>query len=416
MNPDGTFDPSFGSGGRVISQPGAGSNPYSFAEALALQADGRIVVGGDASDASGSYKVLVLRLNPDGSFDSSFGAGGTVTVQLGVGANPYSRVDAIAVQGDTKVVLGAFASDASHNEELVVARLNADGSIDSSFGTGGNVTAQLGAGSAPFTEVAALALQGDGKIMLDGYASDASGGDLLLVARLIGDLPPSAGFSVLNNPVLVGKPVAFDGSTSSDPDGTISTYHWQFGDGTGASAIKPTHTFSAPGSYTVTLTVTDNDGLINATAKTILVPIPPRISHARLTHKRFRVSKHATATAVRRRRSQPQAPLGTRFRFTLSAPAKLLVAITHKAAGIRRGRRCVAPPRKHQRRHAKRCTRILKDGMLTRSHEHQGNNQIAFSGRIGHKKLRPGAYKAALTATNPAGRSKAVTLSFRIVR
>ena len=63
------------------------------------------------------------------------------------------------------------------------------------------------------------------------------------------------------------SPVAFDGSASSDPDGTIVSYDWTFGDGGTASGAKPTHAYSAVGTYTVTLTVTDDTGR-KATATT----------------------------------------------------------------------------------------------------------------------------------------------------
>jgi PKD repeat protein len=59
---------------------------------------------------------------------------------------------------------------------------------------------------------------------------------------------------------LVGTPLQFDGSTSSDPDGSIASYAWTFGDGGSATGVSPTHSYAVAGSYTVTLIVTDNQG------------------------------------------------------------------------------------------------------------------------------------------------------------
>jgi len=88
--------------------------------------------------------------------------------------------------------------------------------------------------------------------------------------------------------------------------------------------------------------------------------------------------------------------------------------IAHRVLGRRVGKRCVAPTRKL--RHARRCARIFVQMTLTRT-SHQGSNRVAFSGRIGSRKLVPGRYQATLTATDAAkNTSKAVTISFTIVR
>ena len=70
---------------------------------------------------------------------------------------------------------------------------------------------------------------------------------------------------------LAGTPVSFNGSTSSDPDGTIASYAWTFGDGGSASGATPTHTYAAAGSYTVTLAVTDNQGTTNQASTTATI-------------------------------------------------------------------------------------------------------------------------------------------------
>ena len=137
---------------------------------------------------------------------------------------------------------------------------------------------------------------------------------------------------------------------------------------------------------------------------------PPRITGARLTNKRFRVGRKRTAISARR------APVGTSFRFTLSAPAKVQVTITRSATGLRRGHTCVAPTSKLRRAHAKRCTRTITVGTLTRAKLRAAADAIPFSGRIGTRALSPRAYKAVLRASDAAGRSQPVVLTFTVVR
>lgn len=73
---------------------------------------------------------------------------------------------------------------------------------------------------------------------------------------------------------VAGNAIAFDGSGSQDLDGTISQWQWQFGDGVGASGEFVTHTYAAPGTYKVSLTVTDNDGLSHSVATQAEISAP----------------------------------------------------------------------------------------------------------------------------------------------
>jgi hypothetical protein len=138
----------------------------------------------------------------------------------------------------------------------------------------------------------------------------------------------------------------------------------------------------------------------------------PALNGARLTNRRFRVGRNSTATFARLHR----APVGTSFRFKLTAAATVKVTITRSAGGLRRGRRCLAPSAKLRRAHARRCTRTIVVGVLTRANLRASADRIAFSGRIGRRALRPGFYRAVLRASNAAGHSAPVALTFVVVR
>ncbi|MGP0050933.1 MAG: Ig-like domain-containing protein [Solirubrobacteraceae bacterium] len=135
----------------------------------------------------------------------------------------------------------------------------------------------------------------------------------------------------------------------------------------------------------------------------------PVITNARMTNRRFRVARGATALSARR------LPRGSAFAFRLSTPARLQIALSRSLPGRRAGRRCVAPTRALVRVGAKSCTRVLAAGILTRTLEPAGADSVAFSGRIGTRALATGSYQASLQAANSAGSSKATTLAFAII-
>jgi len=98
---------------------------------------------------------------------------------------------------------------------------------------------------------------------------------IMLVASLVlllsgcGNDPPVASFTMSKTVCCIQTNVAFNASGSSDPDGTISTYSWDFGDGSVGTGQVINHAYTAAGTYTVTLTVTDDGGDTATTTKTI---------------------------------------------------------------------------------------------------------------------------------------------------
>jgi uncharacterized delta-60 repeat protein len=151
----GDLDPTFGLGGKVTTDF---FGNVDFANAVAVQPDGKIVAAGQASFPGQSVYGLA-RYNSDGSLDSTFGSGGLVTTAFG----QFSAADAVVLQPDGKIVAAGSASSGGFG----LARYNSDGSLDSTFGVGGRVTTDFfGGGDA----ANAVVLQPDGKIIAAGAA------------------------------------------------------------------------------------------------------------------------------------------------------------------------------------------------------------------------------------------------------
>jgi uncharacterized delta-60 repeat protein len=157
-NPDGSLDASFGADGKVRTR----INSVDSAFAAALQPDGKIVVAGQSAVSFGVSHFSVARYHTDGKLDTSFGAGGMVTTAFGNSVNQFAN--AIAIQSDGKIVaLGTVVN--ANRGDFALARYNTDGSLDNTFGTGGKITTDFGSRSDRGGDIA---IQSDGKIIAAG--------------------------------------------------------------------------------------------------------------------------------------------------------------------------------------------------------------------------------------------------------
>lgn len=102
----------------------------------------------------------------------------------------------------------------------------------------------------------------------------------VIPATTAGNQPPTAHATAMPTTGTAPLAVAFDGSGSSDPDGTISSFEWNFGDGVTGTGAAVNHTYSTTGGFSATLTVTDNQGATHSTALSITVNSPPTVVNA----------------------------------------------------------------------------------------------------------------------------------------
>jgi len=162
FNPNGVLDTTFDGDGKVITPIGTS---YDYANCLAIQPDGKIVVAGYSYNGS-QYDFALARYNPDGSLDAEFDDDGKLTTPIATDSYAYS----VAIQPDGKIVVGGYAWS-NYNTELALVRYNSSGSLDATFDGDGVFRTQVGTST---SYGYALAVQRDGKIVAAGSTWNGS--------------------------------------------------------------------------------------------------------------------------------------------------------------------------------------------------------------------------------------------------
>jgi uncharacterized delta-60 repeat protein len=187
----GVLDPTFGTAGIVATT--ANSTVESVTAAVLLP-DGGIVVAGRGSTTSLDLGIAVWRFRADGSLDTTFGTGGRTVVAPAALASGggFPWAQSMLVDLNGNLVIGGYqGQDAVGLSPLLIARLRSNGSLDPTFGAGGVTTTRVGTMAA---YAFALALQPDGKIVAAGTAADQTGQHILLARYLAnGTLDPWIG-------------------------------------------------------------------------------------------------------------------------------------------------------------------------------------------------------------------------------
>ena len=157
---NGSLDTSFNGTGKVITDFGGDGNAEG--RSVAVQTEGKIVVVGYAT-AGSTEKFALARYNADGTLDTSFGDSGRVMTDVGISG---SNATGVALQKDGKIVVAGYAVNNSGTDyDFACVRYNTDGKVDQSFGDGGKIMTSVGQGDCKANSVA---VQSDGKIIVAG--------------------------------------------------------------------------------------------------------------------------------------------------------------------------------------------------------------------------------------------------------
>lgn len=275
LSSGGALDPAFDSDGFAVTPLGDGGDP----RALALElVGGKPTLVGSALDA-GARKLALARYTADGALDPGLGGAGTVLEAIGSGGQAEGT--SLAVDSDGRLVVAGSALNGGQTR-VMVARLSAAGGLDPSFASGGVALTPPGSANA-------VALQGDGKVVAAGQRARPLGGTDVLLARYLTADPPPAGQPpeppVEDGPppllgpsaVTFGEPALF---TAPPTRARIVDYRWELdGDGDfnedGAKRVR--HAFDRPGKVTVGLRTLDGAGRQREYSQSVTVD-PPLLS------------------------------------------------------------------------------------------------------------------------------------------
>jgi hypothetical protein len=389
-------------GGVRVARRGVGAASFGGATTLGTTAASPSVAIDEAGEAVADWPV-------SGGIDVSTAAPG----------GAFGPPEGVTTYGSPTFARAAVAPDGS------VALAWLTNFADAPFSPGGPGISEGGSLRPPGGSFAAADSGGSAGGGMEGATSlrvtgDAAGDALAIWGEATSLGPQVRGFVYDAGPKIagvtapttarVGEPVTF---AMPQPSSTWSPFFgttWSFGDGSTASGLTASHAYARPGIYTVTASAADaqpiEPGLPerhveNSVTRTITVtpapasPTRPRLTGVRETHKVWREPGP--------RGHRGGAPVGTTFRFSLSARARVRFAFT-------RLRAC----RSHARRHHG-CAATAPAGSLTKA-AGAGVGALAFRGRLSAKhRLAPGRYSVRIAARDGAGRSKATTLRFSIV-
>src|SRR5262245_31161308 len=175
-NTDGTLDTSFGTGGIVLTDFADGSDDEAFGVAI-QPADGKIVVVG-LSD----FSIAVARYSPDGTLDASFGKDHTGKVTTNFTADSTDLAVAVSIQPADGKIIVAGRTDANFTDQFALVRYNPDGTPDKSFNSDGKIIVPWFSPNSS-DDATAVAIPSDGKIVVVGTTTDANGSNQLALVR-----------------------------------------------------------------------------------------------------------------------------------------------------------------------------------------------------------------------------------------
>ncbi len=234
-NSDGLLDATFDGDGKVVTAP---DGNFNSAYAVAIQADGKIVAAGvrQGPQGAGVDGFAVMRFNTDGSLDTSFDGDGRVFIRFDNSQFSYATAKAVAIQPDGRIVVAGVTGGFYGNYNFALARLNSDGSLDTTFDGDGKVITVFNDGY--YSGINDIALRADGRIIAVGgyitklvsYNSNGTldttfdgDGKLTIPTGFSDDVARDVAIQADGKIVTVGRADGFFTLTRHNADGSLDT-------------------------------------------------------------------------------------------------------------------------------------------------------------------------------------------------
>ena len=183
FNPNGTFDTTFEGEGFVVHNSAAGGNGDDAGSAIALDAQGRILVAGSSTNSAGNTDMTLWRFNANGTLDTTLNSSGIVVHNNASGGNADDAGNAVTLDSQGRIIVTGTSRNSAGNTDMVIWRINADGIFDVNFNGNGIVFNNGAAGSNGDDSGNAVTIDSEGRIVLTGTSRNIPGNTDMVIWR-----------------------------------------------------------------------------------------------------------------------------------------------------------------------------------------------------------------------------------------
>ena len=319
-NTNGTIDASFNAVGYVTHNSAAGGSGNDAAYKVIIDRNNKIVVAGESYGANGGYDMAVWRFNNDGTPDTAFNGTGYFISDGAAGGGGDDGGYGIVQDANGRYLICGDSINAAGDSDMIIWRLNENGSLDTTFnGTGVVTTLGIAAGAQESARV--ITIDGTGRIVTAGSASDASGDENMAVWRFV----DSCGFMTPTNTLVISK--TFTPTRSATVTQTPSYTRTVSRTSTNTPTYTATQSMSATKTGTPSVTLTGT----NTASVTVTVPSATASVYYTATNTQTQITDSPTATLTETNTFSATVTATVINTYTITATATGTDTVSHTA-------------------------------------------------------------------------------------